>query len=145
MKKTYTYFEFKDLEGNAFHVACWTNYNNSGFTHNVNCLDVKARQCWCNRTWESFNYESVLKKWADKVGGNLGEYLKAQIADIANQEHIKAEAWLNAFQARYNALGETTKKHLANADVMITNEEQAESVMRTSEIFDVMFKVMGNN
>lgn len=147
MKKTYTYFEFKDLEGNTFHVACWTNYNNNGFTHNVNCLDVKARQCWCNRTWERFDYESVLRKWANKVGGDLGEYLKVQIDAIAQHEHEKAEAWFNNFKARYDNLGDTTKKHLANAmeGKIVTTQEDAESIMQISEAFDVMFKVMGKN
>lgn len=137
-QKTYTYFTFKDLEGNEFSVACWTNHHQYGFTHNINCMGVKARVCWCNRTWESFTYESVLKRWAEKIGGNFGAYLNVQIDAIAKHKSEEADAWFNAFKKRYDNLHENTKQHLANSGVMVNSVEEAESVMAISEAFDLL-------
>lgn len=143
MKKNYTYFNFKDLEGNEFVVKCWTNCYTS-LTHNAQCMEHKARVNWGNRPWESFQYKTVLRKIADKIGGDLGEYMKVQIKGIEEHTREEAEKWFNNFKARYDALGETTKKHLANSGVVLESQEQAESVMKVSEAFDVMFKLMGD-
>ena len=138
MNKTYTYFNFKDLEGENISVACWTNYHRNGFTHNIDAMGVKARVCWCNRTWECFTYEPVLKKWAERIGGDLGEYIKIQIKGIEEHNREEAEKWFNSFKARYDALSDKTKEHLAKSDVHLTSVEQAESVMATSQLFDIM-------
>lgn len=151
MKKTYTYFTFKDLNGEEFSVACHTTPNYEGFKHYATTYlgeqKVYASQQWCNRTWESFDYESALRNLADKIekkwNRDLGEYMKVQIKAIAQHEHEKAEAWFNNYKARYDALGDKTKKHLANTGVVLTSQEQAENVMAISEAFDTMFKLMG--
>ena len=49
--------------------------------------------------------------------------------------------WFDDFKSKYDSLRDTTKKHLANADIFITSKEQADAVMNMSMIFDLLFKM----
>lgn len=64
-----------------------------------------------------------------------------ELEDARPSDSMNDDDWLDDFENRYNKLGDTTKKHLANACPHITSREQAEGIMRMSEIFDVMFKL----
>ena len=143
-------FNFKDINGNDIRVDCETYEYSRGWGHRAtlvwvgdNWYNFTKRKTYYNRTYESFKYESVLyslfesfyNRKADK--DNL-DYLCAQLKDYANNERKEAEKWLKAFESRYNALSDNTKAHLKNADITLENKEQAESILKLSEAFDLL-------
>ena len=42
-----------------------------GFTYQK---DWKAKQCWCNRTWEEFTYKTVLEKAIETIAKSKEDY-----------------------------------------------------------------------
>lgn len=68
-----------------------------------------------------------------------------ELEDARPSDGMNDDEWFDDFKNRYDKLGDTTKKHLANACPHITSREQAEGIMRTSEIFDVLFKLEEND
>ena len=36
--------------------------------------DWQAKQCWCNRTWEEFNYKTVLEKAIETIAKSKEDY-----------------------------------------------------------------------
>lgn len=63
------------------------------------------------------------------------------LEDADKSDALNDDDWFEDFKKRYDALDETTKKHLANACPHITSREQAERIMKMSEAFNVLFKL----
>jgi len=145
-------FNFKDTNGNDIQVDCETYEYSRGWGHRATLVyaggkwyNFSKRKTYYNRTYERFKYESVLyslfesfyNRKADK--DNL-DYIIAQLKDIADNESREAEKWFKAFESRYNALSDNTKEHIKNADIILTDKEQAESILKLSEAFDLLLK-----
>ena len=142
-------FVFKDKNGAEIEVRCSTQNTRMGFRHvakaRFNGRDYTATISYLNRTWESFKYQSVLKRLANKMAGIDEENQKAFDASLGAKQkavHEECERWLNNFKKDYNALSDDTKKMLANSDIHITSTEQAESVMKTAKAFDAIKELL---
>lgn len=129
----------------------------------INCEVYETRQSWghrCkvyidgqywdsykiryyNRTWERFEFESLLDKAIHAIYGQGydAKFLEDQVDMIAKKTREECDAWFNTFKKSYDALSDTTKNHLANANIEITSKEQADAVMKTSQAFDVLFRL----
>ena len=88
-------------------VICESQKTRSGFRHLATllingCECEKTKICYLNRTWERFEYESVLEKLAEKAG----MLTKEEKADF--QDYIKNYRSLNCFSsvAMVAALGD---------------------------------------
>lgn len=68
-----------------------------------------------------------------------------ELEDATPSDAMDDDAWFDDFKNRYDHLSDTTKKHLANACPHITSREQAEAIMKTSEVFDVLFRMEEKN
>ena len=60
-------------------VVCETKKTRMAFKHEATLLcngrDIESTKiCYCNRTWESYEYESILEKLFDQVKGQLTKY-----------------------------------------------------------------------
>lgn len=142
-------FIFKDKNGTEIEVRCSTQNTRMGFRHvaraHYNGRDYTSTISYLNRTWESFKYESVLKRLANKMAGSDDKNLKAfndTLGSKAKAVHEECERWLNNFKKDYDALSDDTKKRLANSDIHITSTEQAESVMKTAKVFDAIKELL---
>ena len=62
--------------------------------------------------------------------------------DEKNMTSKEIDEYYENWKKRYDALSDTTKKHLAHSGVMIHSLEQAERIMQISEAFDTMFRIM---
>lgn len=67
-----------------------------------------------------------------------------ELEDAIPSDSMNDDEWFNDFENRYNKLSDTTKKHLANACPHITSREQADGIMKMSEVFDILFRLENN-
>lgn len=152
MSKIYNqqHFTFKTLSGHTFTVYCETYEHSSGWGHRAwiyeyegHYYDFSKRQTYYNRTWESFTYETVLKKalyafFNTKAMKNELECMLMQVKAIAQHEHEKCQAWLDVFTKKYNALSDETKEMLRKKDIVFNTVEQAETVINTALMLDAL-------
>ena len=144
--KRYGQQEFTaEVDGKVYTFHCWTTNTRSGFCHSCanydGLFDTVTKIGYFNRAWESFTYESVLKRSIDKCPIHLRGELRKQLIDkTAKEEREKAEAFVSAFQAEHEKLSDRNKEILANSPTIKT-QEQAEGVlgvMRMMNAFDAL-------
>lgn len=132
-------------DGGEVSVKCYTIHKRDRFEHHAEGAGVHAVVTWGNRTWESFEYESVLRNWVKSYSKDpktiacFTEQLKA----IAQGERDRAEAWLKDFEQRWSKVDPDLKERTARAlgDHVVASEEEAEAILKTAEIFTAMKKI----
>lgn len=143
MSKNYNHQQhtFTLPNGTTFTVYCHTYEYNGGWGHRASIIDINGeyvgftrRQTYYNRTWERFDYETVIEKtlaayFKGKKNELARRFLKKQLDAIAERKHEEAEAFVRAFTTAYNALPDATKQKLAASDIMISTEEEAKTVL----------------
>jgi hypothetical protein len=133
--------------GDTIILHCYSTNTRNGFTHQCYCTDfpniTKSRISYFNRTWEAFEYESVLRSYIDKLPANI----RAEVRDIIlnggakkAKEAVEAfDAKLNAFRGNYEALSNNRKEFIkglySNGVNSIT---EAENVMQAAKIFNIL-------
>ena len=139
------YFTAK-VNGEKVEVRCHTTDTRSGFCHTAQLMgwdyditDTKAS--YYNRTWERFDYESVLKRAIEKLPKDIRQAVYDQIIERkAVEEEKQAEDMLNSFKSLHDGLSEENKERLANSDIEITNTAQAKGVMGLMAMLQIMQK-----
>jgi len=137
------YFTAK-VNGKEIEFRCYTTNTRCGFCHTAHYVgwdysltDTKAS--YYNRTWERFDYESVLKKAIDKLPADVRQQVYDQLIDRkAAEEHEKAEAFIKSFESSYNALSTENKERLANSGIEVHTEEQAHAVAGLVRLMGLM-------
>lgn len=137
-KVTYTFF----LNGEAVSFYCSTTRTRNGFCHHVFTWGMgkkneHTRISYYNRTWERFEYESALYSAIKKFPKRLQASLRLEVENIYKREHEKAEAFLKAFDANFNALSNEQKAFLQDHTPEITSTEQAKTVSAFAAIMNV--------
>ena len=135
-----------EVNGKEFIFTCYGQGTSYGFRH-ICCEgfsdttvaryvkdDIIAKACYYNRTWESFKYETVLRKGIENLyeSDEVKAKLKAILIDkTAQDEHDRAEQQVKTFENLWNGLNEKNKEHIRNGlgDNLIQTEEQAHAVM----------------
>ena len=102
-------------------IECYSQGTSYGFRHVATLLKnsyetAQAKSCYYNRTWESYEYESVLNKLADNQKQPLKDELKNF---IKNQEKID-EAETTKYFNRVSTIAQL-------ADVLIESKEAKNS------------------
>lgn len=128
---------------NEITIQCWVQRYGQGMAqmgdvYQHGQLLGRARYSYLNRTWESFQYESVLENASEKFFDGA---LSQAIEDIATGKRNEVDAFISQFKNDYDSLHENTKKHLANANIELTSIEQAKDVMKISKAFDVLLNM----
>lgn len=135
-----------EVNGEQFTFTCYGQGTSYGFRHictlGFNDTTVAkyikdkiiAKACYSNRTWESFKYETVLRKGINNldVANEVKEQLKAILIDkTAQEEHERCEAQVKAFENLWNGLSDKNKEHIRNGvgENGLQSEEQADMVM----------------
>ena len=109
----------------GFRHICTLGYNDTTVARYVKD-DIIAKASYYNRTWESFKYETVLRRAIDNldVSEDTRAKLKAIIIDkTAQDEHEKCEKEVQAFKALYDKTSDSFKERMANSDFMINSED----------------------
>ena len=144
-----------EVNGKDFIFTCYGQGTSYGFRH-ICCEgfsdttvaryvkdDIIAKACYYNRTWESFKYETVLRKGIENLyeSDEVKAKLKAILIDkTAQDEHERAEQQVKTFENLWNGLNEKNKEHIRNGlgDNLIQTEEQAHAVMGIMAIMNLM-------
>lgn len=100
--------------------------------------------CYYNRTWECFQYQTVLNGAINKldVDEQTRKDLKTVLIDRKELEIKKeVEEWTKDFEETYNSLSDKNKEILKKSP-LIQSEEQAKGVlgvMKMMNAFDTLF------
>ena len=137
------YFSAK-VNGNEITFRCYTTWTRNGFCHTAHytgwdysLTDTKAS--YYNRTWERFEYESVLKRAIEKLPKDIQQAVYDQIIDHkAAEEEKKAEDMFNSFKTLHDGLSDENKERLANSGIEITDAAQAKGVMGLMALMRIM-------
>ena len=142
------------VNGEQFTFTCYSQGTSYGFRH-ICCLgfsdttvaryvknDIIAKACYYNRTYESFKYETVLRKAINNldVTDEVKEQLRAIIIDKTEQEEReRCEREVKAFETLFNGLSEANKEHIRNGvgENGIQSEEQANMVMGVMKMMTI--------
>ena len=139
------YFTAK-VNGKEIEFRCYTTDTRCGFCHTAHYIgwdyDINdTKVSYYNRTWERFEYESVLKRAIDKLPKDVRQQVYDQIIDgKAAEEEKKAEDMFNSFKGLYDGLNEENKERLAHSGIEITNTAQAKGVMGLMALMQIMQK-----
>ena len=130
-----TTFIFKTLENKNWTVNCevysyprsWGHRCWSGVDGECN----KHHITYYNRTWESFQFESLLFKALQLdfgAGSKNYAFIKKQIEAIAMREREKAQKWADEFSSLFSSLSDEKKRAFYDSDIFVENESQAEAL-----------------
>ena len=139
------YFSAK-VNGKEIEFRCYTTDTRCGFCHTAHYVgwdydltDTKAS--YYNRTWERFEYESVLKRAIEKLPKEIRQQVYDQIIDgKAAEEEQKAEEMVEKFQKLHEGLSDENKERLANSGIEIHSEGDAKAVMGLMALMSLMQK-----
>ena len=133
-----------EVNGTKYVINCYGQDTNYGFRH-VAFLDKGyyeeqlAKACYYNRTWESFQYETVLSRAIEKLPKADQEQLRAILIDkTAQEEHERCEQDLKAFQSLYEKTSPQFKERMANSDIIMQNDSDVQ-LARGLMALDIIF------
>lgn len=132
------------VNGKEITFRCHTTNTRTGFCHTAhytgwdyNLTDTKAT--YYNRTWERFEYESVLKRAIDKLPEDVRQQVYDQIIDHkAAEEEQKAEEQFQVFKKLHEGLSDENKERLANSGIEIHSESDMKGVMGLMALMSIM-------
>lgn len=134
MTKTYNKQTFTfTVNGEPVAIYCNTTHVPTGFVHHAYLWGLgregeHTRIKYVNRTWESFDYESVLKAAAAKLKKDDREALILEIERHGNKEREKCNNFLSAFESNYQVLSTEQKNFLRQHTPHLETESQAKAV-----------------
>ena len=138
----YTFTCYGQGTSYGFRHICCEGFSNTTVARYVKD-DIIAKACYYNRTWESFKYETVLRKGIENLNADKDTKakLKAILIDkTAQDEQEKCEQQVKTFENLWNGLNDKNKEHIRNGlgDNLIQSEEQAHAVMGIMAIMNLM-------
>jgi hypothetical protein len=145
MSKQYDtrYFTAK-VNGMEIEFRCYTTDTRNGFCHTAHYVGwdydlTDTKVSYYNRTWERFEYESVLKRAIEKLPTEIRQQVYDQIIDHkAAEEEKKADEMVKSFEALHSSLSDENKERLANSGIEIHTEEDARGVMGLMALMKIM-------
>ena len=140
--KTYTFTAYSQSTSYGFRHLCTLGYNDTTKQEYIR-RDIIAKVVYINRTYESFKYETVLRKAIENLDETkeVKEKLhKILIERTAEEEHEKCERQVKAFENLWNGLSDKNKEHIRNGvgENGIQSEEQAQAVMAVMGLMSLM-------
>lgn len=123
------------VNGKEIEFRCHTTDTRNGFCHTAHYVgddysltDTKAS--YYNRTWERFDYESVLKRAIDKLPTDVRQEVYDQLIEHKAKEiEERCNRQVEAFKKLHERLNPENKERLANSGIEIRSEEDANGVM----------------
>ena len=132
------------VNGEEITFRCHTTDTRSGFCHTAHLTGWKydvndTKVSYYNRTWERFEYESVLKRAIEKLPTAIRQQVYDQIIDgKAAEEEKKADEQFEAFKKLHDGLSDENKERLANSGIMMNSESDVKGVMGLMALMSIM-------
>lgn len=132
------------VNGQEITFRCHTTDTRNGFCHTAHytgwdysLTDTKAS--YYNRTWERFEYESVLKRAIDKLPESVRQQVYDQLIDHKAAEiEERCNRAAEAFKNLHDRLSPENKERLANSGVEIHSEGDMHAVMGLMGLMSLM-------
>lgn len=130
-------FHIDTTEG-VYSFYCWTTHTRNGFCHTCLCSETEqtTKVSYYNRTWESYGYQTALRKAWAKLPKKLHEQFKAWDDLKVTHDHEKYEKQFARFKELYSGL--TVRQKDAMQNVTLQTEQDVESVMSIMAMANVM-------
>ena len=127
-----------EVNGVKYSFTCYTQDTSYGFRHiccegfsNTDvCRYVKrnivAKATYYNRTWERFQYETVLNRGIEVVAPDKEveqELKNILIEKKAQAEHEQAEKEIKAFETLYNKTSDTFREKIKDSGIIMQSED----------------------
>lgn len=141
------------IDGKDYNFFCHTSDTKDGFCHTCWCPELEecssrpstTRISYYNRTWESFEYECVLRRAIEKFPKNLQQPLTDILIHKKTIEvHERCEKEIEQFKRLHAGLTDKQKELLAQAPPMQT-EEDMHRTMGIMGIFNVFNQMSASN
>lgn len=130
-----------NVDGQEVAFRCYTTNTRNGFCHTAVCLYqdyTDTKLSYYNRTWERFDYETVLSRAIDKFPKSMQEELREQIIEGKYKKvHEECESFLADFEKTYAGLSDRNKEILRNGPEIQT-EEQAQATLGIMKFMNLM-------
>ena len=127
-----------EVNGRNYTFTCYTQSTSYGFRHiccdgfsNTDVCryvkgDIIARASYYNRTWERFEYETVLRNGIENIAPD--KETEQALKDIliekkAQADHEQCEKEIKGFEALYNQTSDTFKDAVKNTGFTIRSED----------------------
>lgn len=132
-----------EVDTESLRIICNTYNTRNGYAHEVSVYGAgsevwEAKKNYQGRTWESFEYESVIRKVAQKLPKQYESELLKYCDDREEKERIECEKWSKNFAKLHNGLTDSQKQTLSN--VTLHNESEARAVMGIMACMNLMNK-----
>ncbi len=132
------------VNGEEIEFRCYTTDTRCGFCHTAHLMGWKyditdTKASYYNRTWERFEYESVLKRAIEKLPTDVRQQVYDQIIDgKAAEEEQKAEEQFEAFKSLHESLSDENKERLAKSGIEMHSEADVKGVMGLMALMSLM-------
>ena len=129
-RKHYTFTCYTQDTSYGFRHICCEGFSNTDVCRYVKG-DIVAKATYYNRTWERFQYETVLRKGIENVAPD--KETEQALKDIliekkAQADHERCEKEIQAFQALYEKTSPQFKERMANSDIIMQNDSDVQAV-----------------
>lgn len=123
-------------DGKVLSFYCWTTDTRNGFCHTAWCpeYDQTTKASYWNRTWECYDYQSVLQKAFEKLRKAEREACKLWDIAHANQVSEECEAFVEQFKKVYEKTPKEFKEQLANSGIILQTKKGANVLMNVMEM-----------
>lgn len=152
------HFTYTTTSGNEYNFYCYYQSTASGFRHLcynyplpvARCKgfiyqkDYISKQCWYNRTWERWVYETVLIQAIKNSTINKTDYNELIITLIDHktiQEHHLVDQQFIDFKREYELLPEDAKTALHNSNLHLEDQEQAKALISMMRFINTLSMV----
>ena len=130
--KNYLPFTHK-IGGVEYTIWCYSTNTRNGFCHHAeteyNGKELKARVSYINRTYERFEFETVIKRLIEKLPKKeQRKWTRAFVDRQAEKVSERCENQINRFKRIHDSLSPEAKKFFAENTPLIENEEQLKAV-----------------
>ena len=132
------FYIYNPVTNEQYSFLCWTTKTRNGFCHTCYCLetDTTSKASYLNRTWESYDYQSVLRKAFSKFPKEMhAEFYEWDSAKV-REEHYKAEEQLEKFKQLHDGLTDGQKDALKN--VTLQTQQDVDSIMSIMAMANVI-------
>ena len=141
--KEFTFTCYGQGTSYGFRHLCFEGYSNTEKLNSYLKESLLAKVVWCNRTWERFQYETVLRKAIENLyeSDEVKAKLKAILIDKkAQAEHEECERQVKAFESLWNGLSESNREHIRNGvgENGLQSDEQAQMVMGVMQMMTLL-------
>lgn len=131
--------KFKDDKGIEHKVSLYMTRTPNYTTEHAFCEGKEGTYKWCNRPWQSFDYEIAMQNMIEKLPKAWQKKATATLIDKTQDEiEERCESMLKAFDAAHNSLSDKGKEFFAEHAPMMNSEEDVKTMTAMMQLGALM-------